>query len=153
MEIIHFFESDKQTQLVSQISACEWSAARFLVELLENGTFHEMLGGWGELYLLMDGENLASFATLSGQDSVRDEGMTPWIGFVYTVPEYRGHRYAGHLLSHACSVAADRGFEKVYIATDHVGLYEKYGFAYQENRIDYWGNDQQVLNKDVEVIK
>ena len=151
MEIINFFESDRQTELVAQIAACEWSAAGFLVELLGKGTFHETLGGWGNLYLLIDGEKLVSFATMTGQDSVRDERLTPWIGFVYTAPAYRGHRYAGHLLRHAEVAAASRGFERIYIATDHVGLYEKYGYIYQENRTDYWGSEQQVLYKNLEV--
>ena len=153
MEIINFFESDRQTELVAQIATCQWRAAKFLVELLGKGTFHETLGGWGDVYLLMDGEKLVSFATLTGQDSIRDERLTPWIGFVHTAPSYRGHRYAGYLLSHAEVVAASRGFERIYIATDHVGLYEKYGYVYKENRVDYWGSDQQVLYKNLEARK
>ena len=153
MRIINYFESKNQAELINQIAACDWSAARFLVDLLNKGTFYETLGGWGELYLLMDGENLVSFATFTGQDSVRDESLTPWIGFVYTVPEYRGQRYAGRILTHAEAQAASRGYSKIYIATDHVGLYEKYGYSYQENRIDCWGSDQRVLYKNLEVMK
>ena len=153
MHIINYMESQNKSQLIQKLAACDWSAARFLVELLQKGTFHETLGGWGELYLLMDGDNLVSFITFTGQDAVRDESMTPWIGFVYTVAEYRGHRYAGQLLTHAEAQAANRGFNKIYIATDHVGLYEKYGYSYQENRIDCWGSDQRVLYKNLEVMK
>ena len=153
MEIINYFESKNQPALIKKIAGCDWSAAKFLVELLQKETFNETLGGWGYLFMLMDGEKLVSFATLTGQDSVRDESLTPWIGFVYTAPAYRGHRYAGHLLRHAEVVAASRGFERIYIATDHVGLYEKYGYVYQENRIDCWGSDQQVLYKNLEVRK
>ena len=153
MEIINIFESDRQRELVAQIAACQWRAAKFLVELLEKGTFHETLGGWGDLYLLMDGERIVSFATLSGQDSVRDDALTPWIGFVHTAPADRGHRYAGRLLRHAEVAAANRGFERIFIATDHVGLYEKYGYTYQENRMDCWGSEQQVLYKNLEVRK
>lgn len=153
MNIIHYFESENQTELMEKIARCDWSAARFLVDLLEKGTFHETLGGWGELYLLMDGKDLVSFATFTGQDAVRDEALTPWIGFVYTVPACRGRRRAGQLLAHAEAQAAKRGFRKIYIATDHVGLYEKYGYAYQENRIDCWGDDQRVLFKELEAPK
>ena len=149
MTIVNYFECADQERLLRQLAGCEWSAARFLVELLEKGTFHDMLGGAGDLYLLMDGEKLVSFATLTMQDSIRDESLFPWIGFVYTVPEYRGHRYAGQLLAHGEAIAAARGHKRVYIATDHVGLYEKYGYTYLENRVDYWGDDQQVLYKEV----
>lgn len=147
MEIINYFESEKQAQLIEKIAACDWSAARFLTELLQKGTFDEILGGWGYLFVLMDGEELVSFGTMTGQDAVRDESLTPWIGFVFTRPEYRGHRYAGRILEHAEKTAAELGYSKIYIGTDHVGLYEKYGYIYQENRIDCWGGDMRVLYK------
>ena len=153
MRIINYFESENQPALMEKIAFCDWSAARFLVDLLQKGTFNETLGGWGDIYLLMEDDNLVSFLTLTGQDAVRDESITPWIGFVFTKPAYRGHRYAGLLLQHAESVATKMGYNKVYIATDHVGLYEKYGYAYQENRIDCWGSDQRVLYKDLRTIK
>ena len=149
MNVVNYFESQNRQALTEKIAKCDWSAARFLVELLQKETFHATLGGAGELYLLMDGENLVSFLTLTMQDSVRDEALFPWIGFVYTALQYRGHRYAGQLLAHAEAAAAAQGFSKVYIATDHVGLYEKYGYAYQENRMDCWGSDQRVLYKEL----
>lgn len=147
MQIISYFESKNQSELVEKLAKVDWSAARFLVELLRENRFFEMLGGWGDIYLLMDGENIVSFATLTGQDSVRDETMVPWSGFVYTAPEYRGRRYAGELLQHIEAVAAEKGYEKLYIGTDHVGLYEKYGYAFLENRLDFWGDDTRVLYK------
>lgn len=150
MKIVSYFDFQEQGALAEKIARCDWSAARFLVELLTKNTFYETLGGWGELYLLLDGETLVSFATFTGQDAVRDESLTPWIGFVYTDPAYRGHRYAGRVLAKAEAAAASRGYSRIYIATDHVGLYEKYGYAYQENRIDCWGSDLRVLFKDLE---
>ena len=150
MEIIRYFESDRQVALLEKLKRCDWSAARFLVELLEKDTFNEMLGGWGEILMLMEGEELVSFLTFTGQDAVRDEALTPWVGFVFTDPRYRGHRYAGKLLAYAEQCAVDRGFDGVYIATDHVGLYEKYGYAYVESRVDYWGDEMRVLYKPVQ---
>lgn len=152
MQIINFFESKNQLELLEKIAECDWSAARFLVELLQKETFNETLGGWGYLFLLMDGENLVSFLTLTGQDAVRDEALTPWIGFVFTQPAYRGHRYAGLLLNCGETCAAALGYCKVYIATDHVGLYEKYGYTYQENRMDIWGSDMRVLYREVQTV-
>lgn len=149
MQIIDYFESEEQNLLMEKIAAADWSAARFLVELLKQGTFDETLGGWGHLFLLMNQEELISFVTLTGQDSVRNENLTPWIGFVFTKPEYRGHHYAGQLLAHGEQRAADLGYSRVYIATDHVGLYEKYGYSYQENRLDCWGNEMRVLYKEI----
>lgn len=148
MEIINYFESSNQRDLIEKIARCDWSAAGFLAELLRKGTFYSFVGGAGTLYLLMEGGQLVSFATLTRQDSIRDETLYPWIGFVYTAPEYRGHGYAGKILAHAEGVAAQHGCEKVYLTTDHVGLYEKYGYQYLENRLDIWGGDQRILYKE-----
>ena len=153
MTIVDYFESDNQPELKAKIGECEWRAAKFLVELLDKGTFNDMLGGWGHIFLLMDGERLVSFLTLSGQDAIRDEALTPWVGFVFTSPEYRGQRHAGRLITHAEHVAAEKGYRKLYICTDHVGLYEKYGFIYLENRIDYWGDNTQMFCKGLEEAK
>ena len=106
-----------------------------------------MLGGEGELFFMLDGNKLVSFLTLTKQDVVRDESMYPWIGFVYTMPEYRGNRYSEKLINYAEDIAKEKGFDKVFIATDHIGLYEKYGYDYLENRIGYWGDDNRVLLK------
>lgn len=149
MKMIHFFESDDQERLIGKIAQADWGAARFLVKLLQEGTFLQTVGGEGELYLLMDGENIVSFATLTRQDAIRDETMYPWIGFVYTYPGYRGHRYSEKVLSYAERIAASQGHKRVYINTDHVGLYEKYGYVYLENRVDCWGEDGRVLYKDL----
>ncbi|MEF2918928.1 MAG: GNAT family N-acetyltransferase [Acutalibacteraceae bacterium] len=147
MNIINYFECDTQQILLEKLEAVDWSAAKFLVELLRENKFYSTLGGEGDLYLLMDGENLVSFLTLTRQDTVRDESMFPWVGFVYTMPEYRGNRYSEKLLTFAESEAIKKGFDKIYIATDHTGLYEKFGYEYLENRIGYWGDDNRVLWK------
>lgn len=148
MHIINFFDSDRREELLAQIEKADWGAARFLVKLIREGTFLETLGGEGSLYLLMEGGKIVSFATLTRQDCIRDEGMFPWIGFVFTYPECRGGRKMGKLLEYLAGVAARQGHSKVYVATDHVGVYEKYGFTYLENRVSVWGDDDRVLYRD-----
>lgn len=49
MQIINYFESNKKEELLEKIEAIDWSAAKFLVELLKEDRFYEMLGGEGEL--------------------------------------------------------------------------------------------------------
>lgn len=150
MKIVSYFASENQKALQEKILAADWGAAKFLVELLQKGTFFDMVGGEGEIYLLMDGENLVSFATLTRQDAIRDESMYPWVGFVYTFEAYRGHRYSGQLLAYIEGIAAQRGHKQLYVCTDHVGLYEKHGYEYLENRLDFWGDDSRILVKNLQ---
>ena len=143
MRIVDYFKDDNQTLWRSQIAACEWRAAGLLTKLLEEGTFHELLGR-GTLYLLADGDTLVSFMTLAERDCIEAPEYAPWIGFVHTAPAYRGQRCAGKLIDHAVAQAGQHGAKQVYICTDHVGLYEKYGFIYLENRISIYGEDSRV---------
>lgn len=148
MEVVDLLQTPHQEALISKIGQGDWGAAKLLAKLLQENTFQKTLGG-GTVYLLMDEENVVSFVTLTRQDCIADEILYPWLGFFYTFPAYRGHRYGGQLLEYAANEAKKQGFEQVYLATDHVGLYEKYGFNYLENRIDMYGEDSRIYAKNL----
>lgn len=149
MKIIDYFRDERQTHWLGQIAQCEWRAAHYLAQLLAERRFHQTLGR-GTLYLLTDGDLLVSFLTLTERDCIDDAALTPWIGFVYTAPEYRGRRCAGKLIDHAMRTVGDNGVEQAYLCTDHEGLYEKYGFSYIENRVSIYGEDSRVMVRRVE---
>lgn len=143
MRIIDFFACDDSAHWLTEIAKGDWRAAKYLAELLENGTFRSLTGG-GTVYLLTEGEALVSFVTLTRLDCIADETIYPWLGFFYTFPAYRGHRYGGRLLDFATAQAGKQGYPQVYLATDHQNLYEKYGFTYIENRMDIYGTDSRI---------
>lgn len=146
MEIIDFFRSSDQNALITRIEEASWAAAKLLAKLLREGTFHATLGD-GTVYLLMDGEEIVSFVTLTRKDCIADESLYPWLGFFFTFPQYRDHRHGGKLLSYAAQQAKEKGSNRVWLATDHVGLYEKYGFTYVENRMDVYGENSRIYTK------
>ena len=143
MKMIDYFKDERQEHWLSQIAQYEWRAARFLAQLLAEGRFHSTLGQ-GTLYLLAEEDTLVSFLTLAERDCIDEPAWAPWIGFVHTAPEYRGQRCAGRLIDHAVREAGRHGAKQVYICTDHVGLYEKYGFTYLENRTSIYGEESRV---------
>ena len=147
MQIIDYFACNDKTHWRAAIAENEWRAAKHLARLLEQGNFHDEVGK-GTVYLLTEGDKLVSFLTLAERDCV-DVPYGPWIGFVHTAPEYRGHRHVGKLIDHACAVAREHGVARVYLCTDHVGLYEKYGFTYLENRVSIYGEDSRVYVREV----
>lgn len=146
MRIVEYFESEASTRqmMLQELRRCDWAAGVFLMRLLEEGMFAKTLGGEGKLFFLLDGNALVSFLTLTAQDCIVAPGMTPWIGFVFTFPEYRGRHLIGTLLDHARKCAAQNGSPFVFLATDHVGLYEKYGFSYWGSRRDVHGEMSRV---------
>lgn len=147
MEIIEYFSSEKREHWLSEIEKSDWSAGKFLFRLLKEEKLKETVGENAEVILLTNGENLVSFCTFADFDDIQPTELTPWIGFVYTFPEYRGNRNAGKLLAYAEELAQKKGFEKIHISTNHVGLYEKYGYEFFKMMKAIDGEDSRVYIK------
>lgn len=150
MEVIEYFSNENKEHWKDQIELSDWKAAKFLLKLLKDTQkFDELLGSGGKLFLLVDGEKIVSFVTLTRQDCIRDMSMFPWLGFLYTYPEYRGNRYSEKLIKFVEEEAKSENHSIVYLATDHLGLYEKYGYIYLETRKDYWDEETRIYYKNL----
>ncbi len=149
MKIVPYFASGEEAHWREEIRKSDWTAGRYLYRLLTEGRFHARLGEAGELLLLTEGDRLIAFCTYTERDEIPDSTLTPWAGFVYTFPAYRGMRLMGKLLEEACRLAKADGRPFLYVSTDHVGLYEKYGFTYWKSMKDRWGNDCRIYRKKV----
>jgi len=151
MEIREYYSLDGagQRRIREAIRTADWRAAAFLCDLLEADRLRALCGEGTRLLLGMEGERLAAFCTLADRDEVEDESLTPWIGFVYTFPGFRGRRLGGALIDRACAIAASEGFAQVYVSTDEIGLYEKYGFAFLRMDRDAWGGSTRVYRREM----
>ena len=146
MQFIDIFRLKDQAHWIEKIAQGDWGAATFLAKLLSEGNFHAVLGD-GTVYLLTKEDEIVSFVTLTHQDCINDKTLFPWLGFFYTFPQYRGHRYGGKLLDYAVAQAGAQGYGQVWLATDHVGLYEKYGFTYRFDRVDVYGENSRIYTR------
>lgn len=141
MEIISLLNRQDQLYWINEIKKTDWDASKFLVDLIENNKIYEILGSNTQVFLLIEEDKLISFCTLSDQDCVDDESLTPWIGFVYTVEKYRGKRQSQYLIN---EVIKQHDFSTYFLASSHQNLYEKYGFKWLEKRIDKFNEDVSV---------
>lgn len=148
MEILDYERTVKPEWWLKQIDGCDWGAGPFLGSMLKENRFHELCGEKARVLLLADGPKLASFCTYAEKDDIRDTELTPWLGFVYTHPDYRGRRLAGKLIARVKEYARDDGFDQVWISTNETGLYEKYGAEYAATMADRHGNDSRVYRLD-----
>lgn len=146
MTIIDYFEQPQERREYWQreIAKGDWRAAEFLYEQLQNDNVKPRYGETARLFLLTEGDELLAFCTLAEHDEIETE-LTPWIGFVYTFPKHRGHRRSQRLINHALSLAKADGHKQVYISSNEVGLYEKYGFRPLQKMTDVWGGETQVF--------
>ena len=148
MKIINYFTTCNKEYWLAKINKCDWGAGKHLCELIRNDAFFDMAGQNSRLLLLVDGEELISFCTLAEKDDIQPTELRPWMGFVYTFPEYRGHRYIGKLFEETGEILKADGYSKVYISTDHEGLYEKYGCTFMKVAKSIYGDDSRIYVKE-----
>lgn len=151
MRVINYFDSDKQSHWLSEIKRSDWGAAGFLHELLSKETFFDIAGENSIVLLLTDGDELIAFCTYAEKDDIQPTELTPWMGFVYTFPEHRGHHYVGLLMEEIERLAIKDGVSEVYISTKHIGLYEKYSCEFKTEMNDMNGEPSRVYVKKVPI--
>ena len=151
MKIVEFFTSNNKEHWLSEIEKCDWGAGQYLHQLLKEKNLKNMVGEAAIVPMLVDGDELVAFCTFAPLDDIQPTDLSPWIGFVYTFPKYRGHHYAGQLLDYAESIATVMGREYVYIPSGHTGLYEKYGYEFYRMDKDIEGGDSRVYRKALAV--
>lgn len=150
MEVIEFFTSDRKEHWLREIKKSDWGAGQYLYELLESGRLKEMVGQTALVPLLVEGDALVAFCTFAPLDDIQPTDLSPWVGFLYTFPQYRGNHCGGKLLDWAESMATIMGREAIYISTGHIGLYEKYGYEFLKMEKDIEGEDSRVYRKKLQ---
>lgn len=148
MDILDYERSVRPEWWLKQIADCDWIAGQHLCALLSEGHFHSLYGETARVLLLADGTKLAAFCTYAEKDDIPDTDLTPWMGYVYTFPDYRGRRLMGKLISRVKELARNDGFETIRIATEETGLYEKYGAEFDSVMKDRRGGDSRVYRLD-----
>ena len=127
MDILDLERTVNPEWWMNQIANCDWTAGPYLYGQLKDGSFHAHYGKNARVLVLADGTKLVSFCTYAQRDEITDTELTPWLGFVYTHPDYRGRRLMAKLIARVKELARDDGYDTLYISTGETGLYEKYG--------------------------
>ena len=150
MQVSNFFEIDNKEHWINEIERSDWRAGAFLGRLLRNDEFFDAVGKDSRVLLLTEGDELVSYCTFAEKDDIQPTDLTPWVGFVYTFPEHRGHRYAGLLFDEVERLAKEQQVTEVYLSTNHIGLYEKYGWEFFDMMEDMDGEPSRVYVKRIQ---
>ena len=80
--------------------------------------------------ILLDDDRLAGFISIFPHDGDERKDLSPWYATMFVKEEYRGNGYSKILNNAILSEARKRGFRKLYLKTDLVNYYEKFGAVY-----------------------
>ena len=73
----------------------------------------------------------------------------PWISTLFVSEEYRGNRISEKLINFANQYAKEIGFDKTYIPTEYIGLYEKFGYSYVRDIVNYGNGIDRLYAKEL----
>ena len=83
--------------------------------------------GW---YLCLCNDRIVGGLGVIQNDFHNRKDLAPNICAVYTEIDHRGNGIAGNLLNMAVTDLKSKGITPVYLVTDHIGFYEKYGWEF-----------------------
>lgn len=136
-------------QTISFAENCSWKAGHFLAKRMIENEFQE----WERVCVIcVDGE-VAGFATFTEKDELPERYVfTPFIGFVFVDEQYRGRRLSEKMIQSIISYAKRLEYEKIYIMSGEMGLYEKYGFVKLGDYETIYGTIDQLFVQDIKAM-
>ena len=112
-------------ELINFSKNCPWNPGKNLATRMENNAFKE-----GEqIFAAVENERVAGFCVFEEEGYIPPEyDYHPFINLVFVDEAYRGKRVSEKLIDEVLNYAKGLGLNKVYLKSEHRGLYEKYGF-------------------------
>lgn len=123
---------------------------RSVLPIIYEDCIHHSIGARDNLpqwYLLELNKKIIGCAGLITNDFISRGDLYPWICALFIDKNYRGNAFASLLIEKAEKDSKSFGFEYVYLSTDHVGFYEKYGFKYIGQGYHPWGEESRIYEK------
>ncbi len=144
-------------ETISFAERCLWKASSYLAKKMQENEFNE----WERVCAVCVNGKVAGFSTFTEKDGLSGQyDFTPFIGFVFVDERYRGKRLSELMIQKIISYAKELGYEKVYIMSGEIGLYEKYGFVKLGDYETIYGFIDQLfvqfiaeVNQDLELLR
>ena len=135
--------------------------SRSLIEFVENFSWEEVkehilqslrswaFSDWETPFVALSGNRIVGMISLLKTDYYPLPEIYPWVTTLFVTEVYRGRRISQRLIDHANAYAKELGFERTYIPSEHVGLYEKYGYHYLKDIVNYGGGTDRLYVKEL----
>lgn len=142
-EIVSLRQNPAQLERFVAYFSCHWGNAAVYRDCMAAGLdSNSPLPQW---YLLENfTRGIIGCAGLITNDFISRMDLWPWLCALYIDEPYRGNALGSVLIKHVRSEAFLLGFPSLYLCTDHVGYYEKYGFEHIANGIHPWGKSSRI---------
>lgn len=141
MKIINIKNNDKYMDEYIKLCSLEWGTPKTEEQMqlyIKNkkkkiNTEDKVISILG----LIDNDIMIGFISLFKNDGNNRRDLTPWYATMYIKKEYRGRGYSKLLNDAIIKEASRLGYNKVYLKTELIDYYEKFGAKYIEKINDH----------------
>lgn len=140
---------DLWKKLIEYSNNCSWMAGKHLSTIMKNNSFQD----WESVFVVLNNDEIVGYCTFLKTDYYPNNKYFPWISTIFVDEKYRGHRISEILINKTIEYAKTLNFKKVYIPSDIVGLYEKYGFKCIDKLENYDGDFDNIYEKEIDDIE
>jgi len=149
MKIISIRENPQYSEIAIQYFQKIWANEKSMNvyrDCIEHCQGPSVLPQW---YLLMNDHQIIGCAGLVTNDFISRMDLYPYFVALYIEEDYRGHHYGKLLMDKGILDTKNAGFLKMYLITDLIGYYEKYGFEKIGVGYHPWGETSMIYGISV----
>lgn len=134
MEIISIKKDNQYLEEYIKLCNQEWGTRRDDMKSYIQEKKNKILKTDAALAILglIEDDNLIGFISLLKEDGEDRKDLTPWYATIYVKKEYRNKGYSKILNDAIIEEARKLGYDKIYLKTELVNYYEKFGAKYLE---------------------
>ena len=138
--------TDLAEQLICFVENFSWEEVKaHLLEDLRSWAFTD----WETPFAAIVNGQIVGIASIRKSDYYPLPEIYPWVSSVFVSEDCRGHRISEKLIAFANSYAKELGFTRTYIPTAYTGLYEKYGYHYLRDIVNYGNETDRLYVKEI----
>lgn len=150
IELLEIHKVEKDTEmadsLLNFVANFSWSEVKdHTMRAIKNWFFEE----WETPFAATICGRIVGMATIMRSDYYPLPEIYPWISTLFVTEEYRGQKISGKLIDFANQYAKEIGFDRTYIPTGIFGLYEKYGYCYVKDIVNYANGIDRLYVKEL----
>ncbi len=139
-------DTELADELIHFVEDFSWEdVKKHMLEVLRTWAFTD----WETPFVAMINGQIVGMATLMKTDYYPLPEIYPWVSSIFVSEVYRGHRVSEKLIDFANEYARELGFDRTYIPSEHIGLYEKYGYRYLKDIVNYGNGTDRLYVKEI----
>lgn len=128
-EIIRLIDKPEIKQQAAQWFHEKWNVPlqAYIESMNDSLTKRDSVPQW---YVAIEGNRIIGGLGVIANDFHARKDLTPNVCAVYIEKDKRCNGIAGALLNYVCADMKEKGIDNLYLVTDHVSFYERYGWEF-----------------------